>query len=155
MKQVTVGIILGGGLLAPLFMMNQRSYSALDLLWLTGAFIALWIIVSLLTRVLSTRLVRATEASPGALQPLATLLKYGLIFVGVIVIRTTGQRGSGSPGVLPRSPNSAESPLPAASLRGAVEALGMDAVASRTARACSRRSMRLFRAPTSLRRVWS
>ena len=78
--------LLGGSLRAPLFSMNERSYSALDLVWLSAAFAALWVVVSLLTRLLSARLMRATGATRGALQPVATLLKYGLIFIGLIVI---------------------------------------------------------------------
>ena len=81
-----IAALLGGSLRAPLFSMNERSYSALDLVWLIGAFAGLWLVVSLLTRVLSTRLMHATGATRGALQPVATLLKYGLVFIGLIVI---------------------------------------------------------------------
>jgi small-conductance mechanosensitive channel len=81
-----VGVLVGGSLRAPLFNMNERSYSALDLLWLAGAVAALWVSVSVFTRVLSSRLQRATGATRGALQPTATLVRYGLIFVGLIVI---------------------------------------------------------------------
>jgi small-conductance mechanosensitive channel len=81
-----VAVLVGGSLRAPLFTMNERGYSALDLLWLIGAFAALWIAASIFTGVLSARLVRATGATRGALQPMATLLKYGLVFVGLIVI---------------------------------------------------------------------
>jgi potassium-dependent mechanosensitive channel len=78
--------LIGGSLRAPLFSMNQRSYSALDLLWLVAAVATLWVSVSVFTRVLSNRLQRATGASRGALQPMATLVRYGLVFVGLIVI---------------------------------------------------------------------
>jgi len=79
-------VLVGGSLRAALFMMNERSYSALDILWLIGAVAVLWIVVSLFTRLLSSRLQRATGATRGALQPMATLVRYGLLFVGLIVI---------------------------------------------------------------------
>jgi small-conductance mechanosensitive channel len=85
-QRYEVASLIGASLGAPLFSMNQRVYSALDILWLIAAVVALWIAVSLVTRIVSARLVRVTGASRGALQPLATLLKYGLIFVGLIVI---------------------------------------------------------------------
>ena len=78
--------LVGGSLGAPLFSMNERAYSALDILWLIGTVVSLWIAVSLVTRIVSTRVMRVTGASRGTLQPMATLLKYGLIFVGLIVI---------------------------------------------------------------------
>jgi small-conductance mechanosensitive channel len=81
-----IAALVGGSLGAPLFSMNERTYSALDILSLLGAVLALWVAVSLVTRIISIRLVRATGASRGALQPMATLLKYALIFVGLIVI---------------------------------------------------------------------
>ena len=75
-----------GGLGAPLFSVAERSYSAFDVLWLIGAFALLWMAVSLFTYLLSSRVMRATGATHGALQPVTTLLKYGLIAIGLIVI---------------------------------------------------------------------
>jgi len=78
--------VLGQALGAPLFTVNERAYSTADFLWLAGAVAALWLAVSLITRVVSMRVMRATGASSGALQPVATLVRYGLIFIGIIVI---------------------------------------------------------------------
>jgi potassium-dependent mechanosensitive channel len=78
--------VLGDSLRAPLFTANERAYSTGDFLWLAAAVALLWIAVSLVTRLVSMRLMRATGASHGALQPVATLVRYGLIFIGVIVI---------------------------------------------------------------------
>ena len=50
-------------LLAPLLMLNERGYSALDLLWLWRRDRALWVAVSIFTRLVSGRLARATGAS--------------------------------------------------------------------------------------------
>jgi potassium efflux system protein len=78
--------ILGASLRAPLFTMNDRAYSIVDLAWVLGAVGFLWVSVGAVTRVLSDRVQRATGAPAGAVQPFATLTRYGLIGVGVIVI---------------------------------------------------------------------
>jgi small-conductance mechanosensitive channel len=79
-------VVVGGGLNAALFMMNEHSYSALDVLWLIAAVVGLWVVVSLLVGIVSGRLQRATGAPRGALQPVATVVRYVLIFLGIIVI---------------------------------------------------------------------
>ena len=78
--------LLRSSLAAPLFSLGERSVSAFDLLWLIAAVTLLWVSVSLVTRVLSVRLMRATGATSGALQPVATVIRYGLIFIGTLVI---------------------------------------------------------------------
>jgi small-conductance mechanosensitive channel len=78
--------VVAGSLHAALFMMNGRSYSALDVVWLIAAVVGLWVAVSLATGIVSGRLQRATGAPRGALQPVATLVRYILIFLGIIVI---------------------------------------------------------------------
>ena len=57
--------VVGGALRAPLVTVNQRVYSAADFLALAAAVAALWLAVSLFTRVVSMRLMRATGASRG------------------------------------------------------------------------------------------
>jgi potassium efflux system protein len=73
-------------LAAPLFRLGTRAVSSLDLLWVLAALAALWLAVGLLTRLISLRLQRATGATRGALQPVATLTRIGLIFIGTLVI---------------------------------------------------------------------
>lgn len=75
---------------ASLFTVDERRYSADDILWLVAAVGVLWLVVSAFTRLLSTRLMRATGAAHGALQPATTLVKYGLLFVGLVVILQLG-----------------------------------------------------------------
>jgi len=70
----------------PLVTLNERGYSAADLFWLVSAVAGLWLAVSIVTRLLSARLRHATGASSGALQPVATLVKYALISIGLVVI---------------------------------------------------------------------
>ena len=67
-------------------MLNERGYSAVDLLWLGGAVALLWVAVSVVTGLLSWRLSRATGATRGALQPMTTLLRYGLLTLGLVVV---------------------------------------------------------------------
>src|SRR5258708_2475526 len=81
-----VSVVVGGSLRAPLFAMNEHSYSALDVLWLIGAVVSLWVAASLFTRIVSSRLQAAAGATRGALQPVATLVRYALVFLGLIVI---------------------------------------------------------------------
>ncbi|MDX2169801.1 MAG: mechanosensitive ion channel [Deltaproteobacteria bacterium] len=73
-------------LAAPLFTLGDRQVSSLDLLALLLAVGALWGAAGLLTRLFSVRLMRATGATGGALQPIATLARYGLVFIGTLVI---------------------------------------------------------------------
>lgn len=78
--------VLHLSLAAPLFTLSERTYSAIDVLSLLGTIVALWVVVSLFTRLLSQRIAHVTGTTRGTLQPLATIFKYGLIFVGLIVI---------------------------------------------------------------------
>ena len=80
------GQVVMEALSAPLLMLNERGYSAYDLLWLAAAIAALWVAVSVVTSLVSWRLTRATGASRGSLQPMTTLLRYGLLIVGLIVV---------------------------------------------------------------------
>ncbi len=70
----------------PLLMLNERHYSGYDFLWLVAVVAALWVVVSLVTALIGWRLARATGVSRSALQPTATLLRYGLLLLGVIVV---------------------------------------------------------------------
>ncbi len=82
--------VIGQSFHASLFTIDERRYSADDLLWLVAAVGMLWLVVGAFTRLLSTRLMRATGATHGTLQPATTLVKYGLMFVGLLVILQLG-----------------------------------------------------------------
>jgi potassium efflux system protein len=81
--------ILYDTLSVSIFSMNGRRYSALDALTLIALVAALWLTTSVLTRWLKSRLLRATHADRGALEPVAVLLQYGLAFLGLIVVLQT------------------------------------------------------------------
>lgn len=80
------GEVVAAALSAPLLMLDQRGYSAVDLLWLGAAVALLWLVVSAVTGLLSWRLSRATGATRGALQPMTTLLRYALLTLGLVVV---------------------------------------------------------------------
>jgi small-conductance mechanosensitive channel len=82
--------VVGESFHASLFTVDDRRYSADDILWLVAAVGMLWLVVSAFTRLLSTRLMRATGATHGALQPATMLVRYGLMFVGLVVILQLG-----------------------------------------------------------------
>ena len=82
--------VVGDSFRASLFTVDERRYSADDILWLVAAVGMLWVVVGAFTRLLSTRLTRATGATPGALQPATTLVRYSLMFVGLVVILQLG-----------------------------------------------------------------
>jgi potassium-dependent mechanosensitive channel len=82
--------VVGESFHASLFAVDGRRYAADDILWLVAAVGLLWLAVGAFTRLLSTRLMRATGATPGALQPATTLVRYGLMFIGLVVILQLG-----------------------------------------------------------------
>jgi small-conductance mechanosensitive channel len=89
-------ILLDGALVvaksfrASLFTVDGRRYSADDVLWLVVAVGPLWIGVGGVMRILSARLVRVTGATTGALQPATALVRYTLMFIGLVVILQLG-----------------------------------------------------------------
>ncbi len=76
-------------LTAPMVALDQKSYSVLDFIWLVALVILLWLTVSLLVRLLKSRLVRS-GANRGVLEPVAVFVQYALTFVGLIVILQIG-----------------------------------------------------------------
>ncbi|HYC00844.1 MAG TPA: mechanosensitive ion channel domain-containing protein [Candidatus Limnocylindrales bacterium] len=78
--------VLQMSLTAPLFTLDARSYSALDLLLLPAMLAALWLSVSALTRVLRTRVLAAAGIEAGFQETVSVLLRYVLTFLGAIVI---------------------------------------------------------------------
>ena len=82
--------VVGDSFHASLFTVDGRRYSADDILWLVAAVGMLWLVVGAFTRLLSTRLTQATGATPGTLQPATTLIRYSLMFVGLVIILQLG-----------------------------------------------------------------
>jgi small-conductance mechanosensitive channel len=70
----------------PLFTMNERGYSALDLLALPALLGVLWVGVSAATRLVQSRLLRATGMVHGAQETWGMLLRYAATLLGGLVI---------------------------------------------------------------------
>jgi small-conductance mechanosensitive channel len=71
---------------APIITLDNRSYTALDVVLLPAVLGAFWIAMSALTRVANARLRRLTGMPGGAQDVLALLVHYVLAFLGSIVI---------------------------------------------------------------------
>src|SRR5262245_4008546 len=71
---------------APLFSVNDRPYSALDLIALPALLVALWLGVGLLVRSIRSRVLEAAGVESGLQETLAILLRYALTFIGAIVV---------------------------------------------------------------------
>jgi len=73
-------------LAAPLFSVSERSYSAQDLILLPTLFVALWLAVGFLVRLFRTHVLEAAGVGSGPQETLTILLRYGLTFVGALVL---------------------------------------------------------------------
>jgi small-conductance mechanosensitive channel len=71
---------------APLFTLNERAYSALDLVALPVLLVALWLAVGLVVRAVRSQVFEAAGVESGLQETLAILLRYALTFVGAIVL---------------------------------------------------------------------
>ena len=71
---------------SPLFTLNERAYSVLDVLELPAVLAGLWIAVSGLTRLLKSNVLRATGMEPGVQEAVTLLTRCALTFIGAIVI---------------------------------------------------------------------
>ena len=71
---------------APLFTVNERAYSAYDLVALPALLLALWLGVGLLVRAVRSQIFEAAGVESGLQETLAILLRYALTFVGAIVL---------------------------------------------------------------------
>lgn len=74
---------LSASFMTPIVRMNDRAYSALDLVALPLLLAALWIAVGFATRVLRWQLARAGGGAAG--EAIATLARYGLLAIGALV----------------------------------------------------------------------
>jgi len=79
-------MLLVKALWAPLFSVNERAYSALDLIALPASLVALWLAVGLLVRAIRSRVLEAAGVESGLQETLSILLRYALTFVGAIVL---------------------------------------------------------------------
>jgi len=79
------GDFLSMTLATPMFSLNEKSYSVIDFVWLIALVIVLWMGVSVLVRLVKSRLVRS-GANRGVLEPVAVFVQYGLTFLGLVVI---------------------------------------------------------------------
>jgi len=79
------GSVLMRALESPLFELSGRGVSALDLLLVPVIAVALWIAVNGATQLLRVSLLRAIGLSGGSEATVASLLRYGLAFVGALI----------------------------------------------------------------------
>lgn len=84
--RMTLGDVLAMSLTSPLFALNERGYSALDVLELPAVLAVLWVAASGLARVLKSSILRSTGLERGAQDAVALLTRYTLVFLGAIVI---------------------------------------------------------------------
>ena len=71
---------------SPLFRLNERGYSALDVLELPLVLAALWLAVGGLTRLVKVHILRSITMERGILEAVALLTRYTLTFLGAIVV---------------------------------------------------------------------
>ena len=77
---------LGNFLTSPILPLGENNYSARALLLLLASIVALWFLVSALTRFLRAYVLRQTGADPALQEVITTLTKYILAFLGLIVL---------------------------------------------------------------------
>ncbi len=70
----------------PLITAKDRQFSALDILLLPVAFLALWLVVSLVTRLFRVGVLQATRLQAGVQESLTSVLRYALLLIGAVVI---------------------------------------------------------------------
>jgi small-conductance mechanosensitive channel len=70
----------------PLFSLGMRALTALDLLLLPIALLALWLGAGMLTRVLRAQLLGGSGLASGAAESVASLARYALAFLGGLVL---------------------------------------------------------------------
>jgi potassium-dependent mechanosensitive channel len=80
------GLIVEMSVTAPLFTLNERSYSAADVLVLPFVVLALWLGTGASTRVLRSRVLQPAGIDRGAEETIALLVRYGTLFLGTLVV---------------------------------------------------------------------
>jgi small-conductance mechanosensitive channel len=71
---------------APLFTMNERSYTAIDLLVLPGLIALVYVVSGALARFVRAHLLAAATGDVGAQEAMATILRLLVAFVGLLVV---------------------------------------------------------------------
>ncbi len=75
-----------GSFTAPIFTLGQAEYSVIDVLILAGLLFGLIIFAKTATDLLKSRVLRLTGVSQGAQEAVAIIVRYGLIFIGTLVV---------------------------------------------------------------------
>lgn len=70
----------------PLFEVQEKSFSAGDLLLLPLAIAALWLVVAALTGLVRRWVLRSTRLDVGAQEGISTILRYALLLLGLLVV---------------------------------------------------------------------
>jgi len=78
-------MLLSMSFTAPLFHLNQKSYSTLDVIALPLVFGALWLVARALTHVVRSQVLRSTGIERGVQESLAVLAHYTFMLLGSIV----------------------------------------------------------------------
>jgi potassium-dependent mechanosensitive channel len=78
--------ILTIGLEAPLFVLNGREYTSVDLLELPAVLFLLWIVVRALGKLLTSQLLRSVGVERGVEDAVGVVFRYTLMFLGVIIV---------------------------------------------------------------------
>lgn len=78
--------ILSSSFMDPIFTLGNSRYSVISLLILLVLFFALEIATKTVTNVLKVRVLRMTVANRGAREAIAILIRYGLLFLGSLVL---------------------------------------------------------------------
>jgi potassium efflux system protein len=78
--------VLISSFVSPLFTLGDSSYSVINLLILAGMLFILEISTKTITNLLKTRVLRVTVANRGAREVIALVIRYGLLFIGGLVI---------------------------------------------------------------------
>lgn len=78
--------VLISSFVSPIFTLGENSYSVINLLILAGMLFILEICTKTVTNLLKTRVLRVTVANRGAREVIALVIRYGLLFIGGLVI---------------------------------------------------------------------
>jgi potassium-dependent mechanosensitive channel len=89
---LTFGDVVSMRLTSPLFALNERGYSALNVLELPAVIAARWVVASGLARVLKSHVLRSIGMERGVQDAVALLTRYthALVFLAAIVILRFG-----------------------------------------------------------------
>src|SRR4030095_10902818 len=83
------GVLVGAvdmALMTPLFAVDGRSYSLLDVLALPTLLTLIWIVMGALTRLIQSRILGAAGVERGTQESAATLLRRGATVLAALVL---------------------------------------------------------------------